>query len=357
MCPCDAAGDAMKPVNARSFVSLSLLAGFLVLAATGVLLFFFKHATATAAIHTTFGALLLVAAALHIRNNFKPIKNYSYGPGERGVFPRRRELWLPLAVSGALVGGLVVEAPGLTFLYTWGSELRTRQENKQESRVTIQAIETNAGGRGVELELDVRKGKAFGYPLFALWTEDLDGRYLQTLYVSRAIGTSRFTYGRELDGGEWVPDVVRRPEALPYWGHKRGVEARDGFYLPDPDSPVPDAVSAATPTEGFRLRTRTDVPTPPFRLLLEVNQSYDWNDYFSKDRFPDDPIYSGSGQNGQPSVVYAATIDPALGARHYAMNPIGHGHPGGADGELREDLSLLTTALAIIDGALVKVLR
>ena len=103
------------------------------------------------------------------------------------------------------------------------------------------------------------------------------------------------------------------------------------------------------------MTTRTDEPLPLFKLFLEVNQSFDWNDYYTKARFPEDKIYSGSGQNGQPSVVYAATIDLAQKTRHYMLSPVGHGHHGGGDGKLDPDLSNLTTALDIVDGVLVKV--
>ena len=41
---------------------------------------------------------------------------------------------------------------------------------------------------------------------------------------------------------------------LPYWSHKRGVIASDGLYMPEPENPVPDAYSGATPVKGFVLK-------------------------------------------------------------------------------------------------------
>lgn len=176
-------------------------------------------------------------------------------------------------------------------------------------------------------------------------------RSRETLYLSQGIAHSRLL--KNVDG-EWVPGEVRRPEALPVWGHHRGLRAPDGYYLPDADHPIADAVTGATPTESWVLHTRASGPAKRFTIYVEVNQSYDWNAYYNKTRFPDDPIYSGSGQVGQPSVVYAATVDLAAPARYYALNPVGHGHPGGADG-LDPDLSTLTTALDIVDGVLLKI--
>jgi len=43
--------------------------------------------------------------------------------------------------------------------------------------------------------------------------------------------------------------------------------------------------------------------------MMEVNRTYDFNEYYSKTRFPDDAIYSGTGSSGQPSLIYKAIID------------------------------------------------
>lgn len=347
----------MKRFTPRALVSLSAAACLLALGVTGLLLYFLKHATVTAAIHTSFGAIFLIIAGLHVRNNFKSLTGYGYKAGEKSPVFFKKELFIILIPGLLLLGGTLYQMPSFIYVYEWGTEWRIKQENKQQSRITYQYLETNQPGKGVTLELDVRKGKAFEIPLFAVWTEDMSGHFLQTLYVSRVIGSSRFDFGKEEANGEWVPAIVRRPEALPYWGHQRGVQAKDGYFLPDADSPVADVVSGATPNESFRLTTRTDEPITSFKLLLEVNQSFDWNDYYSKTRFPEDKIYSGSGQNGQPSVVYAATIDLTQKTRHYMLSPVGHGHHGAQDGKLDPDLSNLTTALDIVDGVLVKILQ
>ena len=346
----------MSRINPRPLISLSIAACLLVLAGTGILLYFLKHSNTTAAVHTSFSLAFLIAATFHIRNNFKSLKTYSHKAGEKNPAFFRLELYLALALSATLLIGLLYQIPGFSALYDWGNAWRNKQENKQEGNYVYQYVATNPTGRGVALELDAKKGKAFDYPVFVVWIEDTEGRYLETLYVSKVIGSSRFQAGRK-ENGEWVPDVVRRPEALPVWGHKRGIKARDGYFLPDPDSPIPDAISGATPNESFKLRTRSEEPVTTFRLCLEVNQSFDWNDYYSKTRFPDDKIYSGSGQNGQPSIVYTSTIDLSQSVQYYALNAVGHGHPGGQDGKLDPDLSSITTALDILDGVLVKVLK
>jgi hypothetical protein len=348
----------MKQVNRRPWISLSVATGFLVLAGTGLLLYFLKHSNAMAAIHTSFAAVFLIAAGFHIRNNFRALRGYGYKSGERTWAFFKKEFYMALAPVAVLLAGLLYEVPGFSALYDWGNEWRSKQENKQESKYIYQRLQTKAGAsNGVAIELDAKKGKAFEFPLFAVWTEDTNGRFLETLYVSKEIGTSRFSFGKKEENGEWVPAVVRRPEAVPYWGHQRGIKGGDGYFLPDPESPVPDVVSAATPTESFKLSTRAESQATTFRIYLEVNQSFDWNDYYSETKFPEDKIYSGSGKVGQPSIVYAATIDLSQNVQYYALNVVGHGHHSGEDGKLDTDLSNLTTALDILDGVMVKILK
>ncbi len=335
----------------RALVTLLAASTFVVLAGSGAVLFFWKHAHRTAAIHTSVGGLLRSAGALPVRNNGRALAIHAAGRP-----PRRptRELAITLVPVGLLFLGMCHEVHGLSSLYDWGNRWRSGQENRREDRRLYQHLATNAGAAGPAFELEVVKGKAASYPLYAVWIEDEQGRFVETLYVSQGIARSRLL--KEVDG-EWIPGEVRRPEALPYWGHRRGLRARDGHYLPDDAHPVPDAVTGATPTDSWHLRTRASAPLTRFTIHVEVNQSFDWNDHYAEDTFPDDPIYSGSGKVGQPSVIYAAAIDLSTATRYYALNPVGHGHPSGADGRLDPDLSKLTTALDIVDGILLEVVR
>lgn len=329
----------------RPVVSLAVAAAFVAIGATGVLLFWHKHANLTAAVHTTLGAVFVLAIAAHVANNGRTLLTY--------LRARRREVALGVVPVALLVVAVAREWPGSTALYRWGSEHRAREEGVREARRTYTIVDTNAGGLGPALELEVPEGPAFDYPAFAVWLEDERG-FVETLYVSEGIARSRLS--KEVDGVETIGEV-RRPEALPVWGHRRGIRAADGLYLPDDAHPIADAVTGATPHASWLLRTHASAPRATrATIYLEVNQSFDWNDFYSKTAFPDDPIYRGSGSVGQPSVVYAATIDPASPQTYYALNVVGHGHPGGGDG-LDPDVSRLTTALHIVDGAWLRVVH
>ncbi len=217
-------------------------------------------------------------------------------------------------------------------------------QGKQKKNPVVDSLATNPAGQGEALQVAFYKGEAHNHPLFAIWAEDMEGRYIQTLYVAKSIATSVFNYG-DRSQGSWTDGVVRRPAALPYWSHKRGVKASDGLYVPLPDNPVPDAYSGPTPKNDFILETRLDEPGPDsYYVLLEVNQPWDWNDYWTNNKFPDNEEYKTSSQ---PAVVYRALVDKRNGNGPFVMEVIGHSHYSGNDGSLTEDVSTLTTALEI----------
>ncbi|MBK7628988.1 MAG: hypothetical protein IPJ16_17630 [Bacteroidales bacterium] len=225
-------------------------------------------------------------------------------------------------------------------------------KNKDAAPEQMSVLTTNQGGRGPELIVEFYKGKSFYYPLMAVWLEDQSGKYIQSLYVPPAVATGVFRYGKQ-ENGNWVPASKRAPQTLPYWAHKRGVIASDGLYMPEKGSEVPDAYSGATPVQSFVLNTRADKDLPAvYKVLLEVNQNWDWNEFWTNDKYPDDENYKMSCQ---PAVVYEAVITPSSKDGVWSMKPIGHSHYSGKSGELFPDLNTLTTALSIADSIIVRV--
>ncbi|MBN1925778.1 MAG: hypothetical protein JW798_08080, partial [Prolixibacteraceae bacterium] len=197
------------------------------------------------------------------------------------------------------------------------------------------------------IEIEFQKGKYHNHPTFAFWIEDLEGNYIQTLYVTKSLGTGIYGHGRP-EYGKWdaTPGPSQNPSSLPYWLHKRMPTTKQKVLLPTPDYPVADAITAATPKGDFSLSTASPVELPKrFVLLMEINQPWDWNEYWHNDKYPGEPDYNNSCQ---PSLVYAATIDLEGPFNEYYLNPIGHGHYAGKDGWLYTDLSTFTTALGIV---------
>jgi hypothetical protein len=205
-------------------------------------------------------------------------------------------------------------------------------------------ITTNPSGLGPRLEIEMTRGESHNHPLMAIWVEDESGKFIQTLYVAESIGKGTFQHG-DASRGFWMPGEIRRPAALPRWSHRRGIQAGDGLYLPTPDDPVADAYTGPTPGSSFILHTRLDDPgLKKFKVLFELNQTWDWNEYWTNNKFPEDEEYKTSCQ---PALVYAVTIDLENPEDSYEMEIIGRSHHSGANGELYDDLHTMTTALQI----------
>ncbi len=226
------------------------------------------------------------------------------------------------------------------------------------SRVPVDEVpdhmSSNPNGKGPELEVEMIRGEGHNHPLMAIWVEDMEGHFIQTLYVSESIGKGIFRHG-DTSKGFWMPGEIRRPAALPYWSHRRGIRAPDGLYLPTPEDPIADAYSGPTPEKSFVLHTRLDdTGLQQFRVLFEINQTWDWNEYWTNNKFPDDEEYKTSCQ---PAVVYAVDIDLENPRPEYPMMIIGRSHESGANGELYDDIQTLTTALHIAEEIIVRIVH
>lgn len=185
-------------------------------------------------------------------------------------------------------------------------------------------------------------------PQIAIWTEDTEGNYLSTVYVSEKIAKQSWTAA----GGN------RRKEALPCWSYARGKQYSDGLYLPTKEEPLPDAVTGATPKGSFSANVCIDENIRQFVVKCEFNHSTDFNYYYPKDAREGDKNYSGGKMgSGQPSVVYAAMIDLDSDKKDYTAILQGHGSPAGSNGKIYPDVSELTTALNIVKSITVHVNR
>jgi hypothetical protein len=205
-------------------------------------------------------------------------------------------------------------------------------------------FETNAGADGLRLEIQFTKGKAFKDPTFAIWVEDIDGNYIESLYVTQYLATGIYRHARLAEGRPLSRSgEAKRPSSLPVWLHKRN---EGSPLLPTPDRPVPDALTGATPKNNFTLKTVCveNIPSK-FRLVFEINQPFDYNQHWTKESYPGEFDYSYSAQ---PALLYAVEIDTKEKATRYKLTPIGHSHFSGRDGKVYTDLSTITTALQIV---------
>ena len=205
-----------------------------------------------------------------------------------------------------------------------------------------------------KLEIELTTGKYHNYPTFAFWVEDLEGNYIETLYVTQYYAKGFFGHG-EAAPGKWKnePGEARRPAALPYWSHKRNIKGADGLYSPSSETAVPDALTGATPKANFALKTGSKVSGEKmFKVLFEINQPWDSNDFWTNNKFPDDINYNTSLQ---PALVYEAVITPDSPKTEYIFKLIGHSHASGETGELFTDLTTITTAKEIVEKVVVRI--
>lgn len=144
---------------------------------------------------------------------------------------------------------------------------------------------------------------------------------------------------------------------MPVWSHSRGIQYEDGLFAPTREKPLPDAISGATFQDNFNLISSID-KIDSFHLKLEINVAFDDNEYYSEYDYPDDNVYhNGTGQLGQPSVVFNADINMNDDQNYYLMDLMGHGHHSGQTGDIYTDLSQLTTAKNIVERIVVGVKR
>jgi hypothetical protein len=152
-----------------------------------------------------------------------------------------------------------------------------------------------------------------------------------------------------------MPGEIQRPAALPYWSHKRGIKNENGLFLPTPTNPIVDAYTGPTPEKSFILDTSLDeADLRKFHVLFEINQTWDWNEFWTNNKFPEDEEYKTSCQ---PALVFAVAIDLDKPDREYVMEVVGRSHHSGANGELYDDIHTLTTALHIAEEIVVRIVE
>ncbi|MFC0875703.1 hypothetical protein ACE01N_03870 [Saccharicrinis sp. FJH2] len=204
---------------------------------------------------------------------------------------------------------------------------------------------------GTPFEIDVTSGKGHNHPTFVIWLEDVEGNFLKTIFITKSYASGIYGHAALTDS-TWSNKSGQsyRPASLPYWSFKKGFI--DGkFLIPEKEHPYVDGFTGATPKGDFSIESQLP-KDGKYRILLEVNQTWDWNRYWTNNKYPDNRDYKSSAQ---PSAIYAVTVDINDPMPFYIMNPIGHGQYAGEDGRLYTDLSTMTTALEIFDRIEVKI--
>ncbi|WPC43149.1 DUF2271 domain-containing protein [Clostridium sp. JS66] len=209
--------------------------------------------------------------------------------------------------------------------------------------------------QGKKLSISVIKGQEYLHkfqvnsfisiktpPQFAIWIEDLNGNYIDTIYATSKIVNQNWSKapGDSAQGGK-----IKREEALPYWTHKHGNNKIN-----------PDTMSSATPKGNSVISSKINEKQGGYIIFAEVNMSTDFNEYYPKNAEQGKDNYSGgSWGSGQPALIYSSNINLNSINKIYDLKLIGHSSPDGSDGNLYKDLSKVTTAKNIIDKITVQI--
>lgn len=345
---------SVKKSSTRPIVSIFMLFGFVTILVTGLLSYGLRYNSLLSAVHTVFGIVFVSVGIFHLKNNLKPIIQYL--KGTRG----KRWAWLSSVFVLTTTIGLVAGIPPFQTVVDAGYALK---ELKPVDRQLTETLYTRFEQQGKNLSIDIKAGQHYsgpgavilgvtttGIPQMAVWVEDTQGNYLETLYVTKKASNS--SYIQSLFGGE----EIRRPEALPHWSFSRGIKGDDGLIMPSSSNPIADAITGATPVSSFDLRTVTDTDYDEVVVKFEINRSFDFNEVYHPKAFPGDEVYSGTGYSAQPSLIYATTVNFKGDQPYYFMSLIGRGHHSGKDGDIHSDLSGITTAKEMVSRIIVEVL-
>ncbi len=332
----------------RNTISILMLLVFLILSVSGILSYFTAYTRSIATVHTVFGFLFLLITVAHVFNNNKALSAYF-----------RTWQIIPLSMLVAAVAFFTItDSAASNYLMNYGATSKAKYGVETESDLYTK-IEMDVS-KSHQLSIELKRAEHFWHPQIAVWTEDTLGNFIETLYITKATAKGIFAGGRTKDNFKTLDTEIvdteggfRRVNALPIWSHKRGVVYADGLYAPTFENPMPDGMTGATPLNNFSLNTSIE-SAESFIVKLEINVAFDDNEYYSAFDFPDDEIFhNGTGQLGQPSIVFNTKIDASKKKSYYLMDLEGHGHHSGQDGKIYKDLSNLTTALQIVELILV----
>lgn len=337
--------------NYRSFISIVMTVTFIVTAGTSLIIFLTPYSKRLREFHVIFGFLFIGFSLFHLFLNIKPL--LSYIKKKNGV-KKNRELFAALtalAVFFLLFFGNAV--PPFSTLLDFSEKMQKRDQGENN-------IITHSDKSGTSMEIQLYKGKNYSQivrrpfrnavltPQIAIWIETPEGEFIDTLYVTERSGKSNWW------SMPFAKEPVQRQASLPAWSHRRGAESDkpDTKYLmPTENSPLPDSVSSATPMGNFRLNTIVNSNLDTFRIFVELNKSWDYNDYYTPEQNGEDVTLSHSRRSysGQPAIIYSAVIKKGKAPGFFTLNLAGHSDPAGNNGEIFEDLSYMDSALEIVD--------
>ena len=311
----------------RNVVSLTIAVLFLTLAVTGVMGFFLPFNILTVSVHALLGFVFIGSIALHLKNNFRQLKNY---------FTSKTALLVILCVAALVTVILMQPKPVLTIL---GLSKNLGPAADRFELKDTKMIYNYTPAPHYKMQLDFKGGSAFDAekpPRVAIWLENTSRYHLKTLYHSKA------------------PDAK---QSLPYWHYKKSeyekykAESEAAEKAGKKQAEDVDALSSATPNESFDpadyIVPKDPEKETPYRLLIEINALDDSNEHYAD----------------QPSLVYVVEVDNKRPRSYQVLDLVGYPESeiDEEEGELEWSLlyadGTITTAHDLFDSALLLIER
>lgn len=176
-------------------------------------------------------------------------------------------------------------------------------------------------------------------PTFAIWIENPKSGEVKTIFVTNRAGQN------DWEGKVNVP-------ALPLWTKINELESEQHGFK-EPSYGDVDAISGATPTPGyFTVRANAKPDSVRWFCWIEMNLAGDYNDYYKE--FDEETKITDEYANGQPALVYRATVYPEIGN---VFIPEIVGMSVTDSDEMIQPLYGITTATDIFDEIIISVVR
>ncbi len=371
-------------ISRRTVITVVVFLTSLVILTTSILMFISRYSNKVATVHTVVGFIFLSFAIWHAVNNYGPLKKYL---SPRSLFVLRSKYALSSLVAIVFSTGLlvlaIIEFEPFKAFHQWGTKLRLTDDSaiKGVSSFHYKLLDVGGDSFGRDIKIDFKVGSSFHWPQYAIWVEKLDGSFVQPLFVTGSVATNSFNnkvwladkstilksnpfdnigfkfeslFSEQYD--ESANNNKFRPESLPVFLHKINRHGLNGGDSSGGEGVGLDAYTGATVLDNYLMSQKIeDQSTDKYNVFFEINQSFDFNEYYSSDRFPDDEVYSGDGFSAQPSVIYRTQIDFSSPTTLYPMSIVGHGHHSGQDGLIDTNVENMTTALTIVDRIIVDI--
>ena len=311
----------------RNVVSLTIAVLFLTLAVTGVMGFFLPFNILTVSVHALLGFVFIGSIALHLKNNFRQLKNY---------FTSKTALLVILCVAALVTVILMQPKPVLAIL---GLSKNLGPAADRFELKDTKMIYNYTPAPHYKMQLDFKGGRAFDAekpPRVAIWLENTSRYHLKTLYHSKA------------------PDAK---QMLPYWHYKKSeyekykAESEAAEKAGKKQAEDVDALSSATPNESFDpadyIVPKDPEKETPYRLLIEINAL----------------MTAMSITQDQPSLVYVVEVDNKRPRSYQVLDLVGYpkSEMDEEEGEIEWSLlyadGTITTAHDLFDSALLLIER